>query len=1114
MAKATYYFDGSGGIGDAAGVWTNDTSATDGSTATYAHSTTNGTTGSNNLYLEQTNAPTTGDPITQVRARIYGRARGTTSYLYCYVTGSGGTGTAFRYGNTVGWGDWVTLEVPSGGWEWLYVNQLNAVCYLSGAGTNNEGRVYRVELEVTYTANEPPTSTLASPATSTVLATDTPELTFSATDPEGDAVAYQVQVSEDITFASTHTDALSGTDAGFSGAGPYASGASVTYTVQSALTRGAVTYYWRVRAKDPSGSNSWGAWTPPRTMITEAVPPTVTTGSSSDITATQTNVAGEVVSDGGATITERGFVYATTANPTTANSKKTVSGLIGSYDSNLTGLSSNTPYNYRAYATNSAGTSYGSNQTFTTVPGPSIVAVTSITDATFDTTSVNVTVEQPDDADITERGVAYATTTSPTTSDSKVVSGSGAGVFTASLTGLTGSTTYFVRAYAITSSGTTYSPQASFSTLQSPSPPTVTTGSAVLTADITSKFNGSEVVLDGSATVTERGIVFSETETIPTTADRQVVAPAGGLGTYDLSMTGLEAETTYYVRAYAVNSYGTGYGSVVSFTTAAPFIPDEGDGYWSWAPGRSQATVGRTQPTTSYSSVNLPLADLGLTDGLEYTFYFGSVDADNGEPVVKLERFDGATVVQDTVVAGTPFTFTYDETLIHWNIRLFVTQAGVEAENITAVFNDMYLAQESAFSGFVPFSTRGITEVKIVNNEILDDRRDDVISSIFDQLNGISYHPFSVDTEGLGYFEIGDRVTIIDDNADEKSVVIWNTKLTIDGGISETLRATAPDLTETEYSKAGNSRLRGNIRNTQLKVDKQAGEILALVSDMYDFDGVVNTKYTELKQDNESIIATVQGAGGVNLLQNSVMYAFDNEGLPDSWTVTGAGTLIIQASPESQAAGAVSGNQFTLDNKAVTQRVTVRKDVDFIEEENKQYYSLSARVKKNIVGVAHIKLTNRNETVTIDLPDQTGYYWDIVSLEAILPLDDHYEVEIYSDTDADLQVTDLILAPGKVRHEWTQANGEVMNQSVAITKDGMTIRSPQFKNDYTKIDALGFEVHSKEVGGDRVFGFNKDETNVSKLKADNQISMPPMRTVPINYDSYKGWAFVLSEEEL
>jgi hypothetical protein len=98
-----------------------------------------------------------------------------------------------------------------------------------------------------------------------------------------------------------------------------------------------------------------------------ASPPTVTTGTAGSITTTTATITGSnVTSDGGAVITERGVVYNTSSNPTTANSKVTSGGRTGTFNSNLTGLSMGTTYYVRAYAINSEGTSYGSNVSFTT----------------------------------------------------------------------------------------------------------------------------------------------------------------------------------------------------------------------------------------------------------------------------------------------------------------------------------------------------------------------------------------------------------------------------------------------------------------------------------------------------------------------------------------------------------------------------------------------------------------------------------------------------------------------------------------------------------------------------------------------------------------------------
>jgi len=94
--------------------------------------------------------------------------------------------------------------------------------------------------------------------------------------------------------------------------------------------------------------------------------------------------------------------------------------------------------------------------------------------------------------------------------------------------------------------------------------PAVTTDSVMSIADTTAVGSGY-VMSDGGLTVTERGICWSTNHT-PTLNDSHA---AGGTGTgaFTVEMTGLTANTTYYVRAYAVNSAGLTYGEEVSFTT-------------------------------------------------------------------------------------------------------------------------------------------------------------------------------------------------------------------------------------------------------------------------------------------------------------------------------------------------------------------------------------------------------------------------------------------------------------------------------------------------------------------------------------------------------------------
>ncbi|MCK3682627.1 fibrobacter succinogenes major paralogous domain-containing protein [Maribellus sp. YY47] len=103
----------------------------------------------------------------------------------------------------------------------------------------------------------------------------------------------------------------------------------------------------------------------------DAVKPTITTEQVTAITTTTATCSGNITNDGGAPVTACGMVWGTTENPTVDNNTGiTTDGTgTGSYTSNLTGLTPNTTHYVRAYATNSTGTGYGNQQTFTTLDG-------------------------------------------------------------------------------------------------------------------------------------------------------------------------------------------------------------------------------------------------------------------------------------------------------------------------------------------------------------------------------------------------------------------------------------------------------------------------------------------------------------------------------------------------------------------------------------------------------------------------------------------------------------------------------------------------------------------------------------------------------------------------
>ncbi|GAB3204314.1 gliding motility-associated-like protein [Pontibacter aydingkolensis] len=114
--------------------------------------------------------------------------------------------------------------------------------------------------------------------------------------------------------------------------------------------------------------------------------PTLVTNSVSNINSTFATAGGNITSDGGGPITERGLVWSTATNPTTGDNKLAIGSGTGSFSGQITNLTANTTYYVRAYAINSAGTAYGSQVSFTTTDASGPFSLTPTLDTSFDNT--------------------------------------------------------------------------------------------------------------------------------------------------------------------------------------------------------------------------------------------------------------------------------------------------------------------------------------------------------------------------------------------------------------------------------------------------------------------------------------------------------------------------------------------------------------------------------------------------------------------------------------------------------------------------------------------------------------------------------------------------------
>ena len=171
-------------------------------------------------------------------------------------------------------------------------------------------------------------------------------------------------------------------------------------------------------------------------------------------------------------------------------------------------------------------------------------------------------------AAISARGVCWNTSTGPTITNNKTTDGTGTGNFASSVTGLTGTTIYYIRAYATNNAGTAYGNEVSFTTGASLATVITTALSGITQTTATS---GGNITNNGGTAITGRGVCWN-TSSGPTTANSKTTDGAG-TGIFASTVTGLTAGTIYYVRAYATNSAGTAYGNEIGLTTTAAPIP-------------------------------------------------------------------------------------------------------------------------------------------------------------------------------------------------------------------------------------------------------------------------------------------------------------------------------------------------------------------------------------------------------------------------------------------------------------------------------------------------------------------------------------------------------------
>jgi Protein of unknown function (DUF1566) len=304
-------------------------------------------------------------------------------------------------------------------------------------------------------------------------------------------------------------------------------------------------------------------------------PPVLTTNAITSISYTTAISGGNVTDQGSSPVLSRGICWSTSSEPTISDTKTIEGTGLVVFTSNLAQLLPNTLYYVRSYATNSAGTGYGNQVSFTTLQLSVPVLTTKLIGTVSQTTAVSGgNITDDNGSSVTARGVCWNTISNPTIANNKTSDGTGIGSFISNLIALQPGTTYYLKAYATNSVGTSYGNEINFTTQPTTIPVLTTTLLTAITKN--SAIGGGNISSDGGATITNRGICWSKLPN-PTILDSKT-SDGTGTGSYSSTLTGLSLYTTYYVKAYATNSVGTAYGSEIGFNTLGLSIGDNYQG--------------------------------------------------------------------------------------------------------------------------------------------------------------------------------------------------------------------------------------------------------------------------------------------------------------------------------------------------------------------------------------------------------------------------------------------------------------------------------------------------------------------------------------------------------
>ena len=285
--------------------------------------------------------------------------------------------------------------------------------------------------------------------------------------------------------------------------------------------------------------------------------PAVTTDPATAIGQMAATLNGPLNDDGGEAC-DCGFEWGLT--PAYGNATPTQSRTTGqTFSQTITGLDPHKAYHFRAFATNSAGTSYGADRTFTTLVAAPATTTDPATLLTHGEATINGTLDD-DGGEACDCGFEWGLT--PAYGHVTPTEGKTTGeIFSQPIAGLNPNTTYHFRAFATNSAGTSYGADRSFTTLGI-AVPIATTNPETTVSSMATTLNG--ILNDDGGEACQCGFEWGKSVAYGSATPTQSKTTGQ---TFLEIIAPLDPDTEYHFRAFAINSAGTGYGADRSFRT-------------------------------------------------------------------------------------------------------------------------------------------------------------------------------------------------------------------------------------------------------------------------------------------------------------------------------------------------------------------------------------------------------------------------------------------------------------------------------------------------------------------------------------------------------------------